>query len=240
MPSSSLSDTSAMDARTHGCGAGGARGLRWHFPVRHLRHGRAHARVWRRRARPALALPHANRGGVERQKRHDEDRVPREDQHGHVGDPGERGHGAVPVGAQLAHAEPARLRGVQHPRRHLAPQQRLRRPRQVRRGDARRRQPQRLAGSPIPIHHATTAAAPRGVVMPGGVELLAVAPERVRLLPVRGVVADHELVVGPRDGEQDERRDHDVPRHHEGGPGQLLPELPGPAAVERAAESRHG
>ncbi|BAS94472.1 Os05g0468750, partial [Oryza sativa Japonica Group] len=97
------------------------------------------------------------------------------------------------------------------------------------------------AGGAVPV---AASAAPRQVV-PRRVELLAVAPQRVGLLAVRRVVADHELLVGhpqrdeQADAEEDGRGDHEVPRDHERGAAELLADLLDTAAVERAAESRH-
>lgn len=79
--------------------------------------------------------------------------------------------------------------------------------------------------------------------MLGGVVLLAVAPQRVRLLPVHGVVADGELLLGHpegnhgADGEADEAGDHHVPADDEEGAGHLADELEAAAAagVEGAA-----
>ncbi|TVU36694.1 hypothetical protein EJB05_18638, partial [Eragrostis curvula] len=76
------------------------------------------------------------------------------------------------------------------------------------------------------------------------VKPLAVTPERVRLLPVRRVVADLELFVGhaqrdeEADTEQDDRGDHDVPCDDEERAAELFAELSGAAAVEGAARSR--
>lgn len=75
----------------------------------------------------------------------------------------------------------------------------------------------------------------------GDVVHLAVAPERVGLLAVDGVVADLELVVGHAerdeevDGEADEGGDGDVPGDDEEATGDLLAELGAAgAAVEGA------
>ncbi|TVU02375.1 hypothetical protein EJB05_52160, partial [Eragrostis curvula] len=76
------------------------------------------------------------------------------------------------------------------------------------------------------------------------VKPLAVTPERVRLLPVRRVVADLELFVGhaqrdeEADTEQDDRGDHDVPCDDEERAAELFAELSDAAAVEGAARSR--
>uniref|UniRef100_J3L690 Uncharacterized protein n=1 Tax=Oryza brachyantha TaxID=4533 RepID=J3L690_ORYBR len=76
----------------------------------------------------------------------------------------------------------------------------------------------------------------------GGVVLLAVAPERVGLLAVDGVVADGELLVGHperhdgADDEADDAGDRHVPGDDEERAGHLLPELgAAAAAVEGAA-----
>ncbi|THU73177.1 hypothetical protein C4D60_Mb04t20060 [Musa balbisiana] len=81
--------------------------------------------------------------------------------------------------------------------------------------------------------------------LPRRVVPLAVAPQRVGLLPVRRVVPYHELVVGhperrePGDGQQNGRGGDEVPPDDEEGAHQLFDELEEAAAVSGALGARH-
>lgn len=88
-------------------------------------------------------------------------------------------------------------------------------------------------------------ALPRPVARVRGVVLVAVAPERIRLLPVDRVVSGHELLVGhPQwdkqiDEEADGWRGDDVPGDHKRSRHDLLQELdPAASPIERSPRAR--
>ena len=102
-----------------------------------------------------------------------------------------------------------------------------------------------LSGAMFAVIEVVAADANRHWV-PAGVEFLAVAPERVRLLAVLGVVTDQQVLLGHAqrrnhtDGKHDERGGHDVPAYDEQRADDLLHHLhTALAAVEQPVGVRH-